>query len=118
MLQEVGVAQSISIMCGTVQINGHIFCEGLDNLRPSSTLMARISPVSYLIKGALFRSHDSDLSVPTLSIGELVSMYRNHNATKKHDKVYALLGLSSDSNSVALAPDYELPWHEVFRQVT
>ncbi|KAL3248974.1 hypothetical protein ABHI18_011827, partial [Aspergillus niger] len=79
--------------------------------------MARISPVSYLIKGALFRSHDSDLSVPTLSIGELVSMYRNHNATKKHDKVYALLGLSSDSNSVALAPDYELPWDEVFRLV-
>ncbi|RAL02265.1 HET domain-containing protein [Aspergillus ibericus CBS 121593] len=115
-LQEVGVAQSIIIMCGTVQINGHIFCEGLDNLEPSPRLMARVSPVSYLIKGALFRSHDRDLSVPTLSIGELVSMYRNHNVIKQHDKVYALLGLSSDSNSAVLAPDYERPWHEVFRQ--
>lgn len=105
-------------MCGPVQINGQIFCEGLDNLKPSSALMARISPVSFLIKGAPFRSRDGHLSVPTLSIGELVSMYRNHNVTKQHDKVYALLGLSSDSNSAALVPDYGLPWHEVFRQVT
>ncbi|KAI2927959.1 hypothetical protein CBS147321_11138 [Aspergillus niger] len=44
-------------------------------------------------------------------------MYRNHNATKQHDKVYALLGLSSDWNSAGLAPDYERPWHEVFRLV-
>ncbi|BCR96682.1 HET domain-containing protein [Aspergillus luchuensis] len=117
-LQEVGVAQYISIMCGPVQINGQMFCEGLDNLKPSSALMARISPISFLIKGAPFRSRDGHLSVPTLSIGELVSMYRNHNATKQHDKVYALLGLSSDSNSTALVPDYGLPWHEVFKQVT
>ncbi|PWY68932.1 HET-domain-containing protein [Aspergillus eucalypticola CBS 122712] len=117
-LQEVGVAQYISIMCGSVQVNGHIFCEGLDNLKPSSALMAKISPVSFLIKEALFRSHDGHLSDPTLSIGELVSMYRNHNATKQHDKVYALLGLSADSDSAALVPDYKLPWHEVFRQVT
>ncbi|PYH99708.1 HET-domain-containing protein [Aspergillus ellipticus CBS 707.79] len=117
-LQEVGVAQYISIMCGSVQINGHLFCEGVNNLKPSSTLMARISPVSFLIKGAIFRSHDEHYSTATLSMGELVSMYRNHNATKQHDKVYALLGLSSDSNSAALIPDYELPWHEVFRQVT
>lgn len=105
-------------MCGPVQINGQMFCEGLDNLKPSSALMARISPISFLIKGAPFRSRDGHLSVPTLSIGELVSMYRNHNATKQHDKVYALLGLSSDSNSTALVPDYGLPWHEVFKQVT
>ena len=118
MLQEVGVAQSISIMCGTVQINGHNFCEGLDNLEPSSTLMARISPVSFLIRGASFRSYNDYHSTASLLIGELVSMYRNHKATKQHDKIYALLGLSSDSDSAALVPDYELPWHEVFRRVT
>ncbi|RAK94829.1 HET domain-containing protein, partial [Aspergillus ibericus CBS 121593] len=117
-LQEVGVAQYISIMCGSVQINGHIFCEGLDNLKPSSTLIPRISPVSFLMKGALFRSHGEHYSTATLSIGELVSMYRSHNATKQHDKVYALLGLSSDSNSAALVPDYKLSWHEVFRRVS
>ncbi|OOF90633.1 hypothetical protein ASPCADRAFT_519058, partial [Aspergillus carbonarius ITEM 5010] len=117
-LQEVGVAQSISIMCGTVQINGHNFCEGLDNLEPSSTLMARISPVSFLIRGASFRSYNDYHSTASLLIGELVSMYRNHKATKQHDKIYALLGLSSDSDSAALVPDYELPWHEVFRRVT
>ncbi|RAK94830.1 HET domain-containing protein, partial [Aspergillus ibericus CBS 121593] len=117
-LQEVGVAQSISIMCGTVQINGYNFCKGLDNLEPSSTLMARISPVSFLIRGASFRSYNDCHSTATLLIGELVSMYRSHKATKQHDKIYALLGLSSDSDSAALVPDYEIPWHEVFRRVT
>ncbi|KAL4888924.1 HET-domain-containing protein [Aspergillus ambiguus] len=117
-LQEVGVAQYISIMCGSVQINGHIFCEGLDNLMPSSALMARINPVSLLIRGALFRSHDEHHSTATLSIGELVSMYCNHNATKHHDKVYALLGLSADADSAALVPNYQLAWHEVFKRLT
>ncbi|GKZ63032.1 hypothetical protein AnigIFM49718_010763, partial [Aspergillus niger] len=80
--------------------------------------MARISPVSFLIRGASFRSYNDYHSTATLLIGELVSMYRNHKATKQHDKIYALLGLSSDSDSAALVPDYEVPWHEVFRRVT
>lgn len=80
--------------------------------------MATISPVSFLIKEAPFRSYDNLHSTATFSIGELVSMYRNHNATIQHDKIYALLGLSADRDSTALIPNYELAWHEVFERVT
>ncbi|RDK38510.1 HET-domain-containing protein [Aspergillus phoenicis ATCC 13157] len=114
-LQEVGLAQYVTIMCGSVQINGQVFCEGLENMKPSPALMAGISPVSFLIRGAPFRSHDEHHSTATLSIGELVSMYRNHKATVQHDKIYALLGLST--NSAALIPNYQLAWHEVFKQL-
>ncbi|KAB8277230.1 heterokaryon incompatibility protein-domain-containing protein [Aspergillus minisclerotigenes] len=115
-LQEVGVARCVYIMCGSVYINGHIFCEGLTRLRLSSDLWSRISPVAYLIHGALYRPKYQLGSRGSISIGELIGMYQYHNATKQHDKVYALLGLSADPTTAALEPKYSLPWKEVFKQ--
>lgn len=65
------------------------------------------------MRGAIFRPGTTS-SRGTLSLGELVDMYHARAATKKHDKVYALLGMSSDS---PLLPDYKLPWSTVFQQV-
>lgn len=46
-------------------------------------------------------------------------MYHTHKATKQHDKVYALLGMSSDDLSEAgLMPNYGLPWEELLRRLT
>ncbi|RAQ62744.1 hypothetical protein COH21_012863 [Aspergillus flavus] len=115
-LQEVGVARCVYIMCGSVFINGRIFCEGLTRLRLSSDLWSRISPVAYLIHGALYRPKYQLDSRGSISIGELIGMYQYHNATKQHDKVYALLGLSADPITAALEPNYSLPWKEVFKQ--
>ncbi|XHG03009.1 hypothetical protein AWENTII_006331 [Aspergillus wentii] len=115
-LQEVGVAQCISVMYGSVQINGHIFCEGLSKLR--APLPSYIQPVLYLIRGALFRPRYEIDSYGTLAIGELLDMYRNHNATRLHDKVYALLGLSvENADKASLKPNYDLQWNDVFKQV-
>jgi hypothetical protein len=45
-------------------------------------------------------------------------MYHTHEATKRHDKVYALLGISSDDVSVgSLLPDYRVPWKELLRRL-
>lgn len=44
-----------------------------------------------------------------------MGMYCNYNATKPHDKVYALLGLSADPT--ALEPNYSLPWNTVFQNL-
>ncbi|KAJ6024105.1 hypothetical protein N7540_004902 [Penicillium herquei] len=44
-------------------------------------------------------------------------MYCKHRATVQHDRVYALLGLCSDAQSAALQPDYNLPWHDVLKNV-
>ncbi|OGM40074.1 hypothetical protein ABOM_011276 [Aspergillus bombycis] len=116
-VQEVGVARCVYIMCGSVYINGHIFCEGLSRLMISSDILSRSGPVAYLIKGALYRPKYELGSRGSISIGELIGMYQSHNATKQHDKVYALLGLSADPITAALEPNYNLPWKEVFKQV-
>ncbi|PIG79914.1 hypothetical protein AARAC_010366, partial [Aspergillus arachidicola] len=115
-LQEVGVARCISMMCGSVQINGHVFCEGLGTLGYSLNLPRTIHPVVHLIKGALFRSSYEIDPRGTHTIGELLDMYHNHHATVMHDKVYALLGLSvEDPDSIDLKPNYRLPWNDVLK---
>jgi hypothetical protein len=44
-------------------------------------------------------------------------MYHTHKATVLHDKVYALLGMSSDNPIAAgLSPDYKVSWKERFYQ--
>lgn len=45
-------------------------------------------------------------------------MYYNRQATERRDKVYALLGMSSDNPVAAgLAPDYEISWENLFRKL-
>ncbi|OGM45294.1 hypothetical protein ABOM_006462 [Aspergillus bombycis] len=95
-LQEAGVARSIEIMCGSIQINGSTF-------------------LVYLIRGAQFRPRNDSRLRGSLYIGELIDMYRYHMSSTRHDKIYALLGLTADDpNTPGLKPDYNLPWHQVF----
>ena len=115
-LQEVGVARCVYVMCGFISINGHVFCEGLSRLRLPSALLSAIGPVAHLIRGALYRPEYKLNSRGFISIGELIGMYHRHNAAKQHDKVYALLGLSADPITAALEPNYSLPWKEVFKR--
>ncbi len=45
-------------------------------------------------------------------------MYHTRKATKRHDKVYALLNMSSDDpSSAGLTVDYNTSWEEVFRKL-
>jgi hypothetical protein len=45
-------------------------------------------------------------------------MFHTHESTKPVDKVYALLGMSSDDPSTArLLPDYEVPWEKLFKDL-
>ncbi|RAQ50024.1 hypothetical protein AFGD_012626, partial [Aspergillus flavus] len=46
-------------------------------------------------------------------------MYRSHDATVRHDKVYALLGLCADDpKASALEPNYGLPWSDALKKGT
>lgn len=57
-------------------------------------------------------------SFNVLPLGDLLRLFQNHEATDKRDKIYALLGLSSDNdNSPNLRPDYTKSWATLFRQV-
>jgi hypothetical protein len=45
-------------------------------------------------------------------------MYHTHEATLRYDKVYALLGMSSDNPIAAgLFPDYKVPWEQRFQEL-
>ncbi|KAH8725716.1 heterokaryon incompatibility protein-domain-containing protein, partial [Phaeosphaeriaceae sp. PMI808] len=120
-LQEVAAAQHIIIKCGTTEIDGHAFCLGLQFLK--TTLEDSMCLVTSLIRGAIFRSghilkEQERLSLDICSLGELVDTYHAHEAKKLHDKVYALLGMSSDGLSATrLKPDYNVGWKELMQNL-
>ncbi|KAF7862501.1 hypothetical protein EAF04_007374 [Stromatinia cepivora] len=114
-LQEVGLARHILIMCGSAEINGYTFSSGIGKLSllngDYSGLKSLIRPTLSLIRGAIFRPEYTFDLLNNLSLGELIDMSHSHKATKRHDKVYALLSMSSDGlNSADLLPDYKVSW--------
>ncbi|KAK2470355.1 hypothetical protein H9L39_17972 [Fusarium oxysporum f. sp. albedinis] len=128
-LQEVAAARHVLIKCGPTEIDGYAFCSGLSALKLSyETCPDReglIRSVAYLIRDAVFRpryetSRSSRFSLNIRPLGELVDMYHTRNATDRRDKVYALLGMSSDDPSAAgLSADYKTssPWKDVFQKL-
>jgi hypothetical protein len=114
-------------MCGPEEIDGYDFCLGLRSLqvfyKDRPDLHNLIYPVTYLIRKAKFRPKHgiywSDMSFLAIRpLGELLDMFHTHEATVRHDKVYALLGMGSDTLNVTdLLPDYEVAWGEVFQRL-
>jgi hypothetical protein len=114
-------------MCGRQRIDGHAFCLGVDDMINACdahpALQSRILSVTYLVRGAIFRpdyslerSSRSTLNISPLS--ELVDMYHANEATQCHDKVFALLGMSTDDLSKGdLSPNYGLPWAELLQRL-
>jgi ankyrin repeat protein len=115
------------IMCGSAEIDGYAFCLGLELLKgfyeTRKDLQGLIRPITYLIRGAIFRpkhaTSGSDMdSLNICPLGELIDMYHTHKATVSHDKVYALLGMSSVDGSIAsLSPNYAVPWEELLQRL-
>ncbi|KAK0674437.1 heterokaryon incompatibility protein-domain-containing protein [Cercophora samala] len=122
-LQEVAAARSVTIKCGSAEIDGHAFAVALDSklmphiCRTSPMLGSFIQPLMHLIKGAVFRQRTiGEVSCPPLQgrpIGELVDMYHNREATIRHDKLFALYGMASENPQ----PDYSISWDAVLRQL-
>ncbi|KAH9220623.1 heterokaryon incompatibility protein-domain-containing protein [Leptodontidium sp. 2 PMI_412] len=128
-LQEVGAARNVLLKCGRKEIGGYAFCAAL-NLRlfdrlydDSPNLRSLIRSVIYLIRGAVFRpkvlmKSSSTFSLRIRPLGELIEMYHTREASRRHDKIFALLGMSSDDSIAAeLLPDYELPWEKLLERL-
>jgi hypothetical protein len=115
-------------MCGSKKIDEHVFCLGVDVLedvfKARPDLHGLICSINFLIREATFRpaysmSSSGRPSLDTCSLAELLDMYHAHEATKRHDKVYALLGMSSDDlTDVNLLPNYSDPWDELLQRLT
>ncbi|KAK4446269.1 heterokaryon incompatibility protein-domain-containing protein [Podospora aff. communis PSN243] len=124
-LQEVAAARHIYIICGDVDIDGHAFALGLKALRNfwAANALKSSHPTTHLMEHAppLFRGVAKDptsFSLRVHPLGDLIDLYHHREATYRRDKIYALLGMSSDMpSSRGLVPDYTVSWKSVLRQV-
>ena len=101
-------------------MDGYALCLGTQALEKfcveQPQILSSIRPVNYLIQGAIFRPRGRGQTLTgTNSLRELIDMYHTHEATLRSDKVYALLGMSSDGITKAgLSPNYNISWKELF----
>lgn len=111
-------------------MDGNVFGLGLDMFKPlyddDLNLYSLIPLITYLIRNVIFRPKYNSIQVQrdrfSLSIRplvELVDMFHTRKATVALDKVYTLLGITSDDpSSVGLSADYSASWETVFRLIT
>ncbi|KAF7587281.1 hypothetical protein BBP40_007474 [Aspergillus hancockii] len=124
-LQEVGVARSVLVRCGPMEMTGYAFSSGLRNLESLNdshpdlrNSVISIRSVTYLLGRAIFRLSYGIRSKRRHPLGELLDMYHAHEATIRHDKIFALLGMCSDDlDAVGLLPHYDIPWDLLFQRV-
>ena len=120
-LQEVAAARHVLIICGHTEIDGYAFCLGLSSL--GIILKDSMCHVTPLIRDSIFRSKQLSRKQERFSLCirplcELVNIYHAQEATKCHDKIYALLGMSSDDlRESELLPDYRVPWEGLLRRL-
>jgi hypothetical protein len=105
-------------MCGPIEIDRYAFYLGLHSLELSYTASLELQTlplVTYLIERASLRSKYiahllERFSLEIRSLAELVDMFYTRQATNTCDKVYALLGISSDDlDKAGLRPNYNIP---------
>jgi hypothetical protein len=111
-------------MCGSSVIDGYAFCLGLKTFHMASPdLEGSIHSITDLIRGSIFRetriANGLDrFSLDIRPLGELIDMFHTYEATESVDKVYALLGMSSDDPiSRGLVPNYSLLWENLFEDL-
>ncbi|CAI0643628.1 unnamed protein product [Colletotrichum noveboracense] len=120
-LQEVAASRHVLIMCHLTEMDGHAFCQGLSAMDLSSldrTTQTRARSAIYLIKSATLRPKKTlhtpgVFSLGIRALGELIDLYHTRNATDRRDKIYALLGMSTDTYP-DLKPDYRISWKDLF----
>ena len=89
----------------------------------SPDLEGSIHSITDLIRGSIFRetriANGLDrFSLDIRPLGELIDMFHTYEATESVDKVYALLGMSSDDPiSRGLVPNYGLLWENLFEDL-
>lgn len=125
-VQEVAAARHVLLMCQFAEIDGQAFCSGLSQMSRSLLLTdqdtrSRIRSTVNLIRGATLRpkgvvNASGQFSLQISSLGYLIEMHYTREATDRRDKIYALLGMSTDKPT-GLVPNYELSWKDLFLQL-
>ncbi|KAK6596135.1 ankyrin repeat-containing protein [Botrytis cinerea] len=122
-LQEAAAARHIIIMCGSTTIDGYAFCSGVKSLKlynGNSSGLESLPSIMDLIERAGLRPKfkanlPERLSLDIRSLAELIDMFHTRQATDIRDKVFALLGMSSDKpEKGGLQANYETSWDKIF----
>lgn len=132
-VQEAAVARVVSVACGNAEIPGGMFARGLQvalwklehMTEEQWALPAVLGLMNHTTSNLPLLQRISTLqmstAIPSFEIaplGELLRMFVDHEATDERDRIYALLGLSSDNDLTPdLRPDYTKSWSDLFRQV-
>ncbi|KAK0654917.1 heterokaryon incompatibility protein-domain-containing protein [Cercophora newfieldiana] len=123
-LQEVAAARRVEIICHDEELDGEVFCAGLQALKFADHRSGTLGPVNtavFLIKDPILRHKRGSGAMKSFSLNvmpllELIRKYHDRNATDRRDKVFALLGMSSEIPK-GLATDYNTPWSRVFHRL-
>ncbi|ETS74030.1 hypothetical protein PFICI_13896 [Pestalotiopsis fici W106-1] len=123
-LQEVAAARHVVIMSLGMEMDGYAFYLGWSKLKLALgelNLQSRVSSAADLMKDAVLRpkcatSRSDRVSLDIHPLGTLMDLYHDRKATDRLDKVYALLGMSSDAPTY-ITPKYDARWGDIFRQL-
>ncbi|KAF7557461.1 hypothetical protein G7Z17_g674 [Cylindrodendrum hubeiense] len=110
-IQEVASARAASIMCGWKTISTRTFTQipPLLKITPDAHTQAVLDVMPGFLRKSTWWSHRHDLSV-------LLEKFYHSEANDPRDKVYALLGISSDAcKNGVFQPNYERATHEVIQ---
>ncbi|ETS85945.1 hypothetical protein PFICI_03970 [Pestalotiopsis fici W106-1] len=129
-LQEVGAARQIQIRCGRSLMDGYAFSMAANRVNlwlqtqdrgQSQELHETIQDVAYLIQGSIFRPPYHGPGTLPEGMGhfkQMIDLFHSREATKIHDKIFALLGMSSnDMSTSGLLPDYTIPFKHLFERL-
>ncbi|KAK4454877.1 heterokaryon incompatibility protein-domain-containing protein [Podospora aff. communis PSN243] len=110
-LQEVFCAKRASVICGrkTVPTETFVMMPRLMSINPGIHVQSVLDIMLGCLRRHSWRSQEPDLQT-------LLRRFRASEATDPRDKIYALLGISSDilANG-ALRPDYSVPLKQVIQ---
>ncbi|KAL9610351.1 MAG: hypothetical protein Q9167_004949 [Letrouitia subvulpina] len=108
-LQEVAAAKHVMVLCGDIAADGNDMYNEMVMSSPWNRVFGKILPRARPAL-ELMKKSTSDSKIDRRPLIELIESFRTWEATKPLDKVYALLGLSSDASAVSdLQPDYTIP---------
>jgi len=115
-IQEVAAARSILIQCGGVQVDGYEFSDFLELQttfwKARQILAHSLSQTRPIVK--LIRSVSHLRRYP---LGTLIDMYHAYQASDPRDRIFALLGMASESYAADLEVDYSVTWTELRKRL-
>lgn len=110
-IQEVAMARSARVMCGTKSVSARIFAifPNLLGITPDTHCQAILDIMPGPSRKHSWWNQSRDLHI-------LLRKFRDSEATDSRDIIFALLGISSDGHDTdILVPNYEEPVEEIVR---